>query len=137
MPKQLTSRIASIKAKQEALAARLNTLEMQAKKEDRKRDTRRKIIVGGAVLVAMEKDEALAARIKDILAQTVGRAMDKEVIADLLPPSPAPASDTASLENPATVAHGKAKSEAESDAKIEPKIAPTTESKMESQAGPA
>jgi hypothetical protein len=94
MPKPIADRIAALKQKQEQLAARLNTLNATAKKEERKRDTRRKIVVGGAVLLAMEKDSALANLVKAVLAQSVGRPIDKAVIADLLPPSPAAPSDT-------------------------------------------
>jgi hypothetical protein len=89
MPKPVTERITALKEKQEKLAARLNTLTMVAKKEERKRDTRRKIVVGGSVLLAMEKDPILAERVKAALAVTVGRPIDRAVVADLLPPSPA------------------------------------------------
>jgi hypothetical protein len=97
MPKPVAERIAALKQKQEKLAARLNTLSAVAKKEDRKRDTRRKIVVGGSVLLAMEKDPILAERVKAALAQTVGRPIDREVVADLLPPSPAGAAGMAAL----------------------------------------
>jgi len=89
MPKPVAERIAALKQKQEKLAARLTTLAAVAKREDRKRDTRRKIVVGGSVLLAMEKDPILAERVKAALATTVGRPIDREVVADLLPPSPA------------------------------------------------
>jgi len=89
MPKPLDERIAALKAKKDELAARLNALETKAKSEDRKRATRRKIVVGGAVIVAMEKDEAFAAKVRALLAQQVGRAIDRESIADLLTLPPA------------------------------------------------
>jgi len=85
MPRPVSERIAAIKAKQEQLAARLKPLAARAKLEDRKRDTRRKIIVGGMVLAAMERDEDFAARIAALLGAYVGRPNDREVIADLLP----------------------------------------------------
>jgi hypothetical protein len=89
MPKPLNDRIALLKAKQDQLAVRLANLQTKAKSEDRKRETRRKIIVGGAVLNAMEKDQGFALQIRALLAQQVGRSIDREVIADLLAPSPA------------------------------------------------
>jgi hypothetical protein len=89
MPKPIIDRIAAIKDKEDKLAARRTVLEAKAKLDERKRDTRRKIVVGGAVLVAMEKDHVLAERVRVALAQTVGREIDKAVVADLLPPSPA------------------------------------------------
>ena len=88
MPKPIPDRIAALKAKKEALNARLNTLQAKAKTDERKRDTRRKIVVGGAVLAYLEKDAAFKRLITGILAQAVGRAIDREAIADLLQPSP-------------------------------------------------
>jgi hypothetical protein len=82
-------RIAQIKAKEDQLAARRLTLEARVKGQARKLDTRRKIVVGGAVLFAIEKDADLAVRVRRLLAQHVGRPIDRQVIADLLPPSPA------------------------------------------------
>ena len=55
MVKNVEERIARIKQQREALAQRLNTLEQKAASEARKRDTRRKIIVGGAIIAQMEK----------------------------------------------------------------------------------
>lgn len=88
--KSLAERIAAAKARKQAVAERLSTLEAKAKAVDRKRDTRRKIIVGGVVLSAMEKDSALAAQIRKLLQSYVGRAHDKDVLADLLGLTPAP-----------------------------------------------
>ena len=91
MPPQLEDRIASVKAKKDALAVRLNALQAKAKSEKNKRDTRRKILVGEAVIAAMEQDGFLAVRIRALLAKTVTRDNDLDVIADLLSPSPPPA----------------------------------------------
>ena len=84
MVKNVDERIARIKQQREALAQRLNALEQKSKSEARKRDTRRKIIVGGAIIVQMEKDAGFAAAVRQILAQSVGRQNDREAIADLL-----------------------------------------------------
>jgi hypothetical protein len=91
MKKPLPDRIAELKTRKDRLSIRLNTLESRAKKEDRKRDTRRKIIVGGAVLAYMEKDHAFAKWLSDLLARSVGRINDRDTISDLLTPAPAPA----------------------------------------------
>ncbi len=84
MVKNVDERIARIKQQREALAQRLNALEQKSKSEARKRDTRRKIIVGGAIIAQMEKDQTFAAAVRRILAQSVGRQNDREAIADLL-----------------------------------------------------
>ena len=84
MAKNVDERIARIKQQREALAQRLNALEQKAASEARKRDTRRKIIVGGAIIAQMEKEAGFAASVRQILAQSVGRQNDREAIADLL-----------------------------------------------------
>ena len=89
MTKPIDTRIADLKAKKEKLAERLTALEAKAKTVDRKRDTRRKIIIGGAVLAAVERDRAIASTVRHFLAANVTRAKDREAIADLLAP-PAP-----------------------------------------------
>ena len=50
MANDISGRIAQLKQKQEQLARRLNALEQKEKSQTRKLDTRRKIIVGGAVV---------------------------------------------------------------------------------------
>ena len=84
MVKNVDERIARIKQQREALAQRLNALEQKSKSEARKRDTRRKIIVGGAVIAQMEKVPDFANFIRTFLDASVGRQNDREAIADLL-----------------------------------------------------
>jgi exonuclease III len=86
MAKPVSERIAKIKAKKEQLAAKLSKLEASEKAVTRKRDMRRKIIVGGALLAAIEKDSLLASRIRSVLGDQVTNPKDREFIADLLPP---------------------------------------------------
>ncbi len=84
MVKNVEERIARIKQQREALAQRLNALEQKSKSEARKRDTRRKIIVGGAVIAQMEKMPDFANLVRVVLNAAVGRQNDREAIADLL-----------------------------------------------------
>ena len=84
MVKPLTDRIATIKARRQQLDARLNQLEAKAKTEERKRDTRQKIIVGAAVLAHAELHPAFADQLRHILGLAVLRDTDREVIAGLL-----------------------------------------------------
>lgn len=83
---ELQTRIAKLKEKKEKLAQKLNSLSQQAKTQERKRDTRRKIIIGGAVLAHLDKDPAFANSIRSLLGASVGRINDREMIADLLAP---------------------------------------------------
>ena len=89
MAKTVADRISALKAKREKLAHRLAKLEASEKSSARKQDTRRKIIVGGAVLVEMKRDAAFAASISSLLDVSVGRIRDRQTIADLLPAPPA------------------------------------------------
>ena len=84
MAKNVDERIARIKQQREALAQRLNALEQKAASEARKRDTRRKIIVGGAIIAQMEKMPDFAHLVRTVLNASVGRQNDREAIADLL-----------------------------------------------------
>lgn len=107
MANDVEAQKARIKAQQEKLARQLDALNQKEKTKQRALDTRRKIIVGGAVLAHMEKDIVLANLVRGILARSVGRSIDREAIADLLPPSPnaatpAPANDGAALHEAAT-----------------------------------
>jgi len=88
MAKTVADRIAALKAKREKLAHRLAKLEASEKSKARKHDTRRKIIVGGAVLVQMTRDAAFAESIHALLGVSVGRIRDRQTIADLLPDAP-------------------------------------------------
>ena len=87
MPKDYADRISKLKQQREKIEKRLNTLEQKTKNEDRKKDTRRKIIVGGAVVAEMHKDPEFAAVVRALLLRYVGRPNDRQAIADLLSPS--------------------------------------------------
>ena len=87
MSNDISGRIAQLKQKQEQLARRLNALEQKEKSEARKLDTRRKIIVGGAVVAEMHKDPEFAAVVRAMLLRYVARPNDRAAVADLLTPS--------------------------------------------------
>jgi hypothetical protein len=73
MPKSYGERIDKLKEQREQIERRFNTLEQKATNEKWKRDTRRKIIVGGAVLAEMQIDAEFAHVIQGLLARYVGR----------------------------------------------------------------
>ena len=87
MANDISGRIAQLKQKQEQLARRLNALEQKEKSQTRKLDTRRKIIVGGAVFAEMHKDPEFAAVVRAMLLRYVARPNDRAAVADLLTPS--------------------------------------------------
>jgi hypothetical protein len=84
MPKNYGDQIEKLKAQREKIERRLNTLEQKAVFKTYKRDMRRKIVVGGAVLAEMQNDADFANIIGGLLARNVERPVDRETIADLL-----------------------------------------------------
>ena len=91
MAKDYTAQIAAMQAKKEKLAARLGQLQGKAKLAERKKDTRRKIVVGAAVIAHMEHDPSFARLVASVLVRNVTRPADLEAIGELLPrPQPPP-----------------------------------------------
>ncbi len=87
MSNDISGRIAQLKQQREKLSHRLNALEQKEKSEARKLDTRRKIIVGGAVVAEMQKDSEFAAVVRALLLRYVARPNDRAAVAELLAPS--------------------------------------------------
>ena len=69
---------------EDQLAARRMLDEARQAMRDRKRLTRRKIIVGAAVLVAATSDPSVRLMLRDVLRARVTRSIDQDIIADLL-----------------------------------------------------
>jgi hypothetical protein len=87
MPNDISQRIAHLKQQREKLSQKLNRLEHKEKSQARKLDTRRKIIVGGAVVAEMHKDPEFAAVVRAVLLRYVARPNDRAAVAELLAPS--------------------------------------------------
>ena len=84
MTNDISKRIAHLKQQREKLSQKLNRLEHKEKSQARKLDTRRKIIIGGAVLSEMQKDFEFAAVVRSMLLRYVARPNDRAAVADLL-----------------------------------------------------
>jgi hypothetical protein len=82
--KTLDERLAELTKQQEQLEARRAALLAAKKETDRKRDARRKIIIGAAVLAHAELHPAFADQLRGVLNRAVQRPIDRNVIADLL-----------------------------------------------------
>ena len=80
-----TLRIAELEERKKQIEAKLSALAAREKVEARKLDTRRKVIVGAAVLAHAEHDAEFARRLQAVLAVAVLRDGDRAAIADLLP----------------------------------------------------
>ena len=81
------------------LVARTKAVKARMSKQERARDTRRKVLVGALVLHRLDssKDEEFSRRLGDWLRRELPdfltRDVDKELFADLLKPSAGPAHD--------------------------------------------
>ncbi len=62
--------------------AKLAALQARVNAQERRRDTQRKIIIGGTVLAAMKEDHSLAAQIAALVRRKVTRAQDQAVLVD-------------------------------------------------------
>jgi hypothetical protein len=92
VPRARTSidqKLADLTKRQEQLEAQRQTLIASKRSADRKIDTRRKIIVGAAVLAHAELNPDFSAMLRDILSVAVQRAIDRRAITDLLGQPPA------------------------------------------------
>jgi hypothetical protein len=86
--KSLDDQLAELTRKRDQLEARRLALLAVKKDSDRKLDTRRKIIVGAAVLAHAELNSAFADQLAVLLNLAVTRDIDRSVIAHLLAGAP-------------------------------------------------
>lgn len=84
MTERHADRLSRLQHRKEQLERQISAAEKQAKAAARKWDTRRKVILGGAVLAALESDPALRERVRTLLAERVTRPHDRATVADLL-----------------------------------------------------
>lgn len=84
MTAKTTDRLSRLQQRKAEIERQIAAAESEAKAAARKLDTRRKIIIGGAVLAALADSPGLAAMVKTVLAQRVTRAADRAAVADLL-----------------------------------------------------
>jgi hypothetical protein len=82
--KSLDDKIAELTKRQQQLEAQRLMLLASKKTANRKLDTRRKIIVGAAVLTHAELHPDFSTVLRDILSVAVQRNIDRRAIADLL-----------------------------------------------------
>lgn len=72
-------RLQALEAKKAQLQARISREKSKAKTEERKRDTRRKIVAGAIVLEHAQKDGEFGELLDDLLARFVTRPEDREL----------------------------------------------------------
>lgn len=64
------------------LRAKAQRLEALDRDQERKRDTRRKVVIGGAMIAEAKENAEFAATVSEILKRRVARDLDVEVVAD-------------------------------------------------------
>lgn len=77
-------RLAELEAKKAALEAQMQAIQARQKERQRKDDTRRKVLVGAAVLAEAEKNPAAKQKLMSLLDQHLTRDVDRAVF-DLPP----------------------------------------------------
>jgi hypothetical protein len=94
MTDKTADRLSRLQKRKAQLEQRIAAAEHQAKTAARKLDTRRKIILGGAILAAVADSPGLREMVRAVLAQRVTRAADLAAVADLLDAATARAPDS-------------------------------------------
>jgi hypothetical protein len=84
MAKSTAERKAALLEKRKVLDARLKDLQARESASTRKRDTRRKIVLGGAVMAHCAHDPVFAETVKAALRSALTNDRDKELLADWL-----------------------------------------------------
>ena len=84
MRRSPVDRMTLLRQRKEEIERQLSGLEAREREEKRKRDTRRKVIVGAAVLAHAGLDPAFAVKLGEVLGKAVQREADRKAIADLL-----------------------------------------------------
>ncbi len=75
----MTQRLDRLLQQQERLKAQIQKEESKTKKQNRKDDTRRKILIGAVVMEAIKKDDVMSSQIKKLLAGNLTRDNDRKL----------------------------------------------------------
>jgi hypothetical protein len=89
-----SERMRLLEERKRQIEAQLQSLTTREREAERKRETRRKVIVGAAVLAHAELNPNFADQLREILEAAVQRPADRQTLADLLPGAPQGTSDT-------------------------------------------
>lgn len=89
MTEAKASRLQRLKERQAQLAAQIAAAEQAERKAARTLDTRRKILLGAALLAELDTAPGLRPVVAEILNRRLIHARDRAAVADLLPAAPA------------------------------------------------
>ncbi len=85
-------KLAELEARKKALEAQMQAIQVRQKERLHKADSRRKVLVGAAVLAEAEKNPAAKQRLMALLDRYLSRPVDREVF-DLAAKPTAPADE--------------------------------------------
>ena len=80
------SRLEKLKQRKARLEAQITRAEQTERQAERRRDTRRKILIGAAVLAELDSRPDWQAVLTGILDRRLTQGRDRALLADLLPP---------------------------------------------------
>jgi len=83
-PSSAADRLAALKKRQDQLRAQIAAIEARERAEERKKDARRKIVIGAAVMAHAAIDPEFARELRRVLRLAVTRDFDKAAIEDFL-----------------------------------------------------
>lgn len=78
------SKLEKLRQRREKLNAEIARAEKAERDRQRAQDTRRKIVLGAALLSELEQDPALRAQVRGILSRRLTQERDRALLADLL-----------------------------------------------------
>lgn len=73
------SQLEKLLKQQEALKKKIAAEKQKAKSQERKSDTRRKILIGAVITEEMKKDSQLADKVKNLLSASLVRENDRKL----------------------------------------------------------
>lgn len=79
MGKTIKDQLDSLKKKEEQIKAKIQRLKAREDSAERKKDTRRKIIIGGAILAAVKSGEWSQEQLLSLLDKKVAAEKDREL----------------------------------------------------------
>lgn len=87
MAKSKAEKLEELKQKEAQIKAQIQAIKAQESTEERKKDARRKILIGGAVLAKVKRGEWHQKQLHDLLSSELKADRDRELFG--LPPLPA------------------------------------------------
>ena len=79
-----TSKLEKLKQRKAKIDAEIAREQKAERERQRSKDTRRKILVGAAILAEIESEPSLRGVVQDILKRRLTQDRDRELLADLL-----------------------------------------------------